>query len=94
MLALYEPFVWTPRLGLFARLRTLRPVVWSWDRLLLPQAIILTMFASVGAVYQLTVPPVVSAIVVFAEILVLHRCGVTPEEWQMTSDARLIHTSL
>ncbi len=88
LLTQFEPFVWTPRIGPIARIRMLRPIIWSWDRVLFPVVLAMAIVC-LSVILIMSATPAALTILVFVEVLLLWRCGVTPEEWQMTSDSRL-----
>ena len=84
----FEPYLWWSRLGLLARIRSLRPLVWLWDRILVPHAITITAFV-ISLQFGASITPVAFGVLSFLFVLILQQAGVTPDEWQMTSDARL-----
>ena len=89
----YGPFTWTPRLGLIARIQLLRPIVWSWDRILFPHLLTFTL-VYLSSLFREYMTPLAFAVFVFIELLILLRVGPTTTDWQMTSDARLTSSFL
>lgn len=84
----FAPYAWQSRIGLYERLRTRRPIIWSWDRVLVPHLITVTLL-SIAATYGASIPPVGFAALAFAFVLILQQGGPTAEHWQMTADAKL-----
>ncbi len=88
-MAIYRPFVvWNTRLGPISRLLKFRPIVWSYDRVLLP------LVTSLAAMTALALIPslhwlirILSAELVVVLLMLRYRPSI--DEWQMTSDARL-----
>lgn len=88
----YTPFVWLPRCNLWTRIRLLKPIIWSWDRVwivLLPAALLTAIpFSRDPSV----VSPTQISLLVFALAVLLLRSGPARDSWQMTADARLSTT--
>lgn|GEM_PF-3683279 len=84
----FDPFVWNPRLDPLARCRLFSPIVWSWDWAFVPVLLDVAQ-ASLAATFRTSMSPIAFAAVVFAQVVIMHRDWWTPEDWQMTSDARL-----
>lgn len=84
----YRPIVWIPRLSPLSRLRLARPIVWSWDRAWLPVLINLAALILLLGNLQHLFPGALS-IFLFAQSMLLLRCGPPTDEWQTTADARL-----
>lgn len=89
----FETHVWSPRISQIARMRLLRPIIWSWDRVLLP-LVLAAVLCVMTLMFVMSATPAAFAVLVFVEVIIILRCGVSPEEWQMTSDARLTSTFL
>ncbi|MBL8819230.1 MAG: hypothetical protein JNL58_24580 [Planctomyces sp.] len=90
----HRPFsVWMPRLGPISRILSVRPVVWSYDRVFLPLLICIML----GGIPWLLPPGFELWKIVGAEILVIItccRCGPATDEWQLTADASMIRSPL
>ena len=87
----FEPFVWAPRFDATSRIFSLR--LSSWDRFFLP-TLLMGIIWSLAAVFRLSLTPAAFFVLVCIQMMILLRFGVTPEEWQMTSDSRLSSTFL
>ncbi len=88
----YAPFVWLPRCNLWTRIRLLKPIIWSWDRVwivLMPAALLTALpFTRDPSV----ISPTQISLLVFALVMLLLRSGPARDSWQMTADARLSTT--
>jgi hypothetical protein len=78
----------SPRLNLIARIKLLRPILWATDRIVAPLVLNIAIIALAASLQSMMTPFVVTFFA-FIEMLILLRCGVTLEEWQMTADLKL-----
>lgn len=92
-MAIYRPMVvWNTRRGPISRLMQFRPIVWSYDRVVLPLVISLIAMTALALLPSLHwLIRILSAELVVVLLMLRYRPNI--DEWQMTSDARLTSIS-